>query len=230
MLTWGQLKTEIYQEDDLAEEVFASASEIVGYINDGLRSIEKEIHAMGGWKYFEDFVQMQTQIGQTAYDLPTNIYANRIIGFFNTTKGDEILPIKHVSSVVSLNGKTGDTFQYKIFNTPILADINGAVISGGPKIYLYPAPNDIYNLSLFFIRRVSEVVDDNSIIEIPEGREFLKAYVIERTLNKERLNQDAQESPRTAQLRAQLIASLSGMLADENNQMSVDSGFYNEHN
>lgn len=230
MLTWGQLKAEIYKEDDLSEEVFADATEIIGYINDGINSIAKDIHAMGGQKYFENRSTISIVAGQQQYSLPNDIYAYKVTGIYDLNKRYELKPVNDKRELLSLQD-SGEFFKYKILNLPIVIDpLTFLPIGGGLTIELYPKPLYDTNLTVYYIRKISEVVNDNSLIEIPESKEFLKAYVISRALNKERLAQDTQEAPRVAQLREQLLASLASIFIDENNIIELDASFYDGHN
>lgn len=237
MLTWGTLKAEIQAEDDLSEEVFASASEIIGYVNDALRSIEKDIHAIGGQKYFEDYVDLAMVNGTADYSILTNlsnIYGFKItaIHYISSNQVYEIMPLKDKKDLLRYqnNYNSSYRYRYKFYNQPIVLDsITRAYVSGGPKITLYPTPAETATMRVYYIRSVAKVVDENSVIEIPEANEFIKAYVIEKCLNKERLNQDAQESAGVMQKRAQLIDSLTTMFADDNNLIEPDLGFYVSH-
>lgn len=84
--TYQEAMTKVVTDNDLqeifeAEEAFISPDELIGYFNEALTEAESEIQAMAQdyflTKYFVPMVQ-----GQAIYDLPDNIFANKIRGIF----------------------------------------------------------------------------------------------------------------------------------------------------
>lgn len=91
--TYGEAKQKIYDDCDLSDETFVSPNEMIGYFNEGLTETEAEIHLLNAEaEYFKTkyFVPFTTGVGK--YDLPDNIYANKICAIMYAN-GPLIYPI-----------------------------------------------------------------------------------------------------------------------------------------
>lgn len=237
MITWGELKSQIYAEDDLSEEVFASEKEIIGYANDAIRSIEKDIHAIGEERYFETYTDYPIVPNQRTYSLPQDIYARKIrqVQYINNNSKQsyEILPIRDHAEIAAYELGTNSVdgiYKYRMFNRP-LQIVNDVVVGGGVTVDIYPLPlSDNGSIRIYYIRKVNKIVDDNSFIEIPESEEFLKSYIIEKCMNKERMIQNAGESAGVLEKRNHLVQALTSMLDDNNNEVIFSSAHYALHN
>lgn len=77
--TYGEAKQKIYDDCDLNDETFISPNEMIGYFNEGLDESEAEIHLLNAEaEYFKTKAFLPVVAGQGKYDLPDNIYANKI--------------------------------------------------------------------------------------------------------------------------------------------------------
>jgi len=77
--TFGQLNAQLEMEMDLEDETFVQPAELIGYWNHAVAQAEAHIITLGlRDKYFLTRFAFGTVLGQEAYPLPTNMYANKI--------------------------------------------------------------------------------------------------------------------------------------------------------
>lgn len=216
--TWAEIKAEIEAEYDLTEETFVDATELLQYANSGIEDVEKEIHTIND-NYFHSESSISFVNGVSDYSLPSDIFANKITGwvFDDGSKSYMIKELKDLSKIPDI--QTTDYYQYRIINTT----------AGGTKIRVYPTPSTTEtNNTIFYRRRIVLFVDDSSVLDVPEAKEFLKQYVIDKAANKERMTPDAQESPALMKKRKSLLDSLAKMIDDDNTEVYINTDYYEE--
>lgn len=121
--TYGEAKTKILTDCDLNDEVFVSPNELIGYFNEGLKEAEAEIHTMNAEAdYFltKAFVPLVTGTGK--YNLPDNIYANKIRNVLYVN-GSVIYPVnqyrrrgKFINMAFTDQYGSADDYRYALFN------------------------------------------------------------------------------------------------------------------
>lgn len=217
--TWGTIKAEIEAEYDLSEETFVDASELLGYANSALEDIEKEIHTLND-RYFSADTTLSLVNGTAAYSLPSDIYATKINGLIYSSGGTiyEIKELKDLTKIPHVNAN--DRYLYRIINNT----------ATGLQIKLYPASRETSStaVTLHYRRKVIKFADDTTVLDVPEGKEFLKQFVIDKVANKERMTPDAPESEALKRKRKQLLDSLENQIDDNNSDVNVDMSFYEE--
>lgn len=88
-LTWSEAKTKIQEKIDIQDEVFVSPAELLRYCHDAIDYTEAEIHKFNvADKYFESVYPIQITSGIQDYQMPPNIYANKILKFIKNTPND----------------------------------------------------------------------------------------------------------------------------------------------
>jgi hypothetical protein len=217
--TWGTIKTEIEAENDLTEEVFVDAAELLYYANSALEDIEKEIHTLND-KYFAANTPLVLVSGTATYSLPTDIYATKITGIIyddGSTKY-EIKPLVDLNKIPLVSATS--RYQYRIINN----------VATGLQIKLYPTAyeNSSANVTIYYRRKIKKFTDTTTTLDVPEGKEFLKQFVTDKAVNKERMTPDALESAALQRKRKQLLDSLENQIDDNNNDIGVDTSYYEE--
>lgn len=217
--TWATILAEIEDENDLAEETFVDAGEMMAYANSALEDIEKEIHTLHD-RYFAAEANLSLVTNTAAYSLPADIYATKITGIFYNDGSNkyELKEIKDLSVLPFI--QSSDRYQYRVVNNA----------STGLQIKLYPASRETNATftTIFYRRKVAKFVLTTTVIDVPEGKEFVKQFVSDKVANKERMTPDAPESGALTRKRKQLLDSLENQIDDDNNQVVVDTSFYEE--
>ena len=218
MATWAEIKAEIQAEYDLSEETFVDSVELLQYANSAIEDIEKEIHTIHD-KYFHAESAISLVTNTQDYNLPTDIFANKVTGIFynNGTTKYEIKEIRDLAEIIDV--EDNDDYRYKIVNTT----------SSGTKLRLYPTSRESSsNVTMFYRRRIKLFVSDADSLDVPEAKEFIKQYVIDKAMNKERMTPDAPESAALGRKRKALLDSLENMIDDNNNDIFISTDYYEE--
>jgi hypothetical protein len=221
MATWGTILAEIEDEYDLTEEVFIDANELLTYGNDAIEFIESKL-VSSNEQYFLASTTASTANGTATISFPSDIYANKIRGLFydyNNTKY-EVRRIKDLRETLDI--QAGDLYKYLITN----------VAADGTKIKLYPTPSaaETAALTIWYVRNVTRFVDSTTELDVPEAKAFIKQFVIDKAVNKERMTPDAPLSPKCERLLQELLDALAMMTPDEDNEVPMDLTYYEDSN
>lgn len=218
--TFADIKEKVLEAYDLEEEVFIDDGEILTWANEGVADIEAEIHAIHD-KYFETEEYLPLVLGQDTYDLPSDIYAFKITGMFydNGSETYEIKPLKDKRLIPCIDD--GESYRYRIVNSSV----------NGVKIKFYPniREDSTENVTIHYIRTAKKFVDDASLLDIPIAENFIKQYILDKCANKERMTPDAPQSEPLKRNRELIVASLSQMIEDDNNETNIPLDFYEDH-
>lgn len=96
-ITYGQLKSRVEKRLDLEEEVFIQDSEFLEYTHDAIDMVEAIIHKFRAEDtYYETCAPLALLQGQQDYQLPSNIYANKIRKII-FQRQDDIFEIKRMT-------------------------------------------------------------------------------------------------------------------------------------
>lgn len=213
------IRDKIKVECDLEEEVFISDSTINNFINDSIRDIEAQIHSI-----YEDYFLSNANIalvnGTSAYDLPTDIYADKIraILYSNGSTKYTICRLRDLKVIPLIDPNMN--YVYQIVNTA----------ASGRKLTLYPASNETSatNVTIWYIRNAKELTSDAHICDIPEFINYVyartKLYIFEFE-GSPMVVESAQEVER---LKNEMIATLSNRIPDDDNKILIDESFYND--
>ena len=121
--TFASIKGEVQKKLDLEEELFIQADEYLDMCNKAINICEAEIHKLGiEDQYFETFGPLALNTDQFEYQLPSNIYGNKVLRVI-WAKGSEIFEINRMkrkgryidTAVLDLYSSTRP-YQYKIMN------------------------------------------------------------------------------------------------------------------
>ena len=123
MKVWTVLeaRTKIINDFSLQDEAFISYDELSGYLNDAINNAESEIMLTNG-EYFLTSGYLPSATGVEVYQLPDNIYANKIRGFIYSN-GSLIYPIKQyrrkqkfINQAFTEEYGASDFYRYTLIN------------------------------------------------------------------------------------------------------------------
>lgn len=221
MKTWGTMKTEIISECNIEGEDFISSTELLTWGNEGKDEAEAEIVGLYD-KYLETEGYLALTINVKLFNLPTDIYANKITGLFynNGSEKYEITLIKNKKDIYNIS--ENDNYRYTIVNST----------AGGIQLKLHPASRETasQNVVIHYIRESQALASDASLMDIPLADSFIKQYVKDKIKEKEIGPMNLQsESPMMAKERRLLLEALSHMIpSDSADEIHMDAGFYCE--
>lgn len=89
---YSEMKQKVLNDNDLQDETFVSPNELAGYFNEAIEECAGEIHEMNK-DYFKTKFYVPIVSGTSSYDLPFNIFGNKIRGLIYAN-GSQIYSIK----------------------------------------------------------------------------------------------------------------------------------------
>lgn len=221
--TFSEVREQIQEEMDLQEESFISNTEYLDYTNLAIDEAEAEIHNM-----YQDYFLAKSVIslvaGQADYDLPADIYANKIRHIQHRQEAGKLdiyevrrIPIEKVMFIDETQPNNRDLVYY------ITNDL-----ANGVKITFLPTPtaNNSTDVTMWYIRNAKRVAADTDTIDIPEFIEFIFAFLRVKIAQKEAspLLGDYREALETQ--RALMRQTLDQMIPDADETISPDMSFY----
>lgn len=217
-MKWQELREEIENDLDLQEETMINAEDLKVWGNDAIKKAEKIVNTHTEGTYFDDDRTINLVAGQSEYEL-TGVYANKIVKVFghdgDPKKKGEIFEIKNSREIAYT--EDGDWFKYKVKN-----------LNGQAFIKLYPTPQkDVTNgLHLFFVRNAAKIENDETVLDIPEAIGFIKQFIKDCCINKERLTPDAPPSAALVSETETLVHALQKQTNNDNTELAADYSYY----
>ena len=219
--TYGEAVTKIENELDLQEEKFISPEELMGIFNSAIDEAEQMVLGL-----YEDYLLAEKTYvlvpGQDRYEMPADIYANKIrYLWFNDNQlryqikrtRASILPFADIP-----HSQYSFQVQHRDANEGVTVKLSPSVTHSGPYMHMQ------------YIRNANRLANDDSVIDLPESMNFIFAYVKAKVYSKES-NPLVQLA--LADLEAQrafLQTTLSSMTVDDDNDIAPDMSFYADLN
>lgn len=222
VFTVSEVIEKIQDELDLQEETFIDQAEYIEYINEALDEAEAEIHSIYEG-YFNTTSTISLVSGTAAYNLPTNMYANKIkhVQFKRNSTDFYRVPRIRLQEIAAVEEQTTADLTF---------DIQNDGTANGPQIVFYPTPTESITdgIRLWYIRNVERVTALADKVEIPEFNQFVFSYIRVKVARKE-LNPILAEYKEELERQRQLMkVSLSEMLPDEETKIHMDMSFYSD--
>lgn len=224
-MTLGEIKAKVKRDLDLEEETFITDDELNDIVNEGIKICEATIHGL-----YEDYFKNEacptiTQSSQVV-SLPSDIYADKIRKVIYDDGVDvyEIRPIKTLTNIPNVTDQ--DTYTYDIVNP-----VSTGTIQSSKYIKLYPAArqSSTTDVTIHYIRRARELVNDTDHCDIPEFNSYIVQYAKVECLKKEKdFNAATAEHEKLNKLNELMIATLMNRKDDENNEVVMDFSSYSE--
>jgi len=217
--TYGNAKRAVEDELDIQGESFLDDPEMIRLFNSAIDEAEAIIHQLHE-DYFltSDFVALVN--GTSEFPMPSNIYANKIrLCYYKS--GQEAYEVGRIKlrEIPYVDGD--EDYRYNIENN---------TGSAGTKFVVYPAATETSSTVLrrWFVRNATAVVDDASVIDIPEFIDFILRHVKVQVASK-------MGHPRLVFFKAELDEkrdlmrdTLKTMIVDGNTDIEGDSSHYED--
>lgn len=222
--TYSELKTKIENDLDLIDEDFVTETELLGYMNEALKDAESIIHTIGlDSHYFKTNDTLTLVNGTSDYDMPSDIFANKLIGVYYINGSKKYRVDRRRNQDDILTDVTGADYQYDIFNT-----------SSGVKMRLYPTPAEsgayIQRYYIRAARKLTTSTAASNTCEIPECVNFLIQHCKTRIYEKEGNPNVTKAMADLRNLYDLMVQTLQEMVPDGNNEIVGDFRFYNDMN
>jgi hypothetical protein len=228
LLTYDQIKTKIQRDLDLETEDFIQADELLGYVNEAIDECEAEIHKLGMEDYYfltRGFISLVTN--QEEYDLPSDIYANKIRRIMYEN-GNVIFPVRRLRK---------DQFElyaiYKQYPPPsnfYCYMVINPTAGAKPKILLVPKARETSAsvCRIWYIRNANKMVNTASVCDIPEFASFIIKFAKFKCLQKEGNPQQDSAKQELEEQRKLMQETLENMIPDDDSKIPADFSTYTE--
>lgn len=217
--TLAQIKALVKDPLDLNEEVFVDDTEITSYINDGIREAEANINTI-----YEDYFLTKAAIplvaGTSVYSLPADIYANKVRGFIYDDGADsyQVAKLRDFKEIPFLEQSW--SYQFLLTNS----------LSSGVQVNIYPTPRITSGTALtcWYLRNARQLALDSDVCDIPEFVNFIVQHGKVRAMEKE--GHPLLDTARSdwERQRTLMVETLSAMIVDEDNKITLDTSMYEE--
>lgn len=228
--TLADIRTKIERDLDLEAEEFIQPQELVEYANDAITKAEAYIINLGlRDKYFLTKANISLVSGQADYDLPSNLYSNKILKIVYEF-GSDIYALKPIDSehmfenIQILNKyEVTDLYRYLIRHD----------IPGTEKLQLVPpARFSVSNgLTLWFFRDANRLVDDADICDLPEiCIQYIYQYIAVKVYEKEKGQAWITALQLLKEIEELMVTTLQQQIVDsELTKIDQDFSTYEEH-
>lgn len=225
--TWLEIKTKVERDLDLEDETFIPVSELLGYANEAIDEVERQILTL-----CEDYFLTRGTItlvsGTEEYALPADIYASKIrqIVYRNGAQVWKVNRVRDWSKFVAYEvdkSFASGTQNYGFFV------INA--VAGAPRILLTPTPTEAgAYLQIWYLRNANELTVDASVCDIPEAVHYVMAYMRMKCMEKE-MHPNLQKAIMDVEKQKEdTMKTLAEKVPDNDNTIEADLSFYNEMN
>lgn len=212
----------IQDEMDLQEESFVDEAEYIDYINEGIDEAEAEIHQLYEG-YFNTTSTINIVSGTAAYNLPANIYANKLkhVQYKKNSTDYYRVPRIRLQEIAHYEEQTSADYAY---------DIQNDGTANGAQLVLYPTPTESVSggIRLWYIRNAERVSALTDLVDIPEFIQFIFAYMRVKIARKELSPLLVSYQEGLERQRELMRRTLSEMIPDEEERIDMDLSFYND--
>lgn len=228
MSTLKEIRDQVINDLDLEEETWITDAELNRWANEALKQAEAQVHSL-----YEDYFLVESDpvaiaLDQNTVDYPSDIYANKIRkivfsdGTGNSTASHEVKRVRNLLAAKSADFYGTDT------TTPILRWTPTNKAGEGRKIRLFPESGRAGFLYIWYIRNAAEMVNDSDVCEIEEFEHYIVQYVKTKAYLKDGDPRADDSKILEEQYRNDMITTLSDMVPDDNNELDMDTDFYED--
>ena len=244
LFTYQELETKIRKDTDTQDvDNFIGADEMAGIVNEAIDIAEAEILKIAE-DYFLTSAPLTLVQGQANYDLPTDVYAQKIreIIYSNGPKIYEIMrvrdPKKFLEKAIVDYNPSGETY-YGYMLKSVTAGAQDKIVLSPPSQEAGAFVEVWYLRNANRIPMVGEVVNAvtttraiqlATVIDIPEWYVYITEFAKMRVREKEANQILPVIRENVKSLKDGLVETLTNRVVDNNDTVPQDTSFYQEHN
>lgn len=221
--TWSEIKAKVLRDLDLEGETFITESELLGYANEAIDEVERQILTLCE-DYFISRKTISLVAGQEEYEIPDDIYGMKIRQIIYRS-GTQVWKLQRLRNWNKFGiyetdrSASAGTQQYGYF---IINDV-----AGSPKILITPTPTEAGPfLQIWYIRSANDLTSDTSKCDIPEAVNYVMAYIKVKCLEKELHPNLPKAMQDLEQQKSDTLKTLAEMYPDNENNIEADYRLY----
>lgn len=225
--TFQEVKDKVRRDLGLQQEEFVTNDELMGYVNSAIDEAEAEIITIYEDYFLPPPARIDIVAGQKEYDLPEDIYASKVRGIVYKD-GTDIYQIKkfkprqdHFEYVELTDEFDDDNYHFVIYNgSPSIK----------PQFHIYPTPTRSVSegFRIYYLRNANRIESSTDVVDIPEFVSFIIQYCKVRCYEKEGHPNLPIASQKLEFYRNQMVSTLTDMVPDGDNNIALDTDFYDE--
>jgi hypothetical protein len=223
--TWAEIKAKVEKDLDLEGETFIPEDELLGYANEAIREVSRQIHTL-----YDDYFLTRSTItlasGTEEYSLPSDIYAMKVRGLVYRN-GTNVWPIKRLK-----DWRKFEEYEFNKSNADTTSQYNYIIVNstvGSPKILFTPTPNESgAYVRIWYIRNANELTLATSICDIPEAVNYVMQYMKVRCYEKEGHPNLQKALLDLAEEKKETLGVLATLVPDNDNILEMDTSTYEE--
>jgi hypothetical protein len=220
--TYGYIKDKVEDDLDLQEETFISPIGMLKFANEAVREGEAIICNINE-DYFLTSQAIPLFAGVAEYDLPEGIYATKIRGLVfsdGNNRTYQLKKLRNFREIPYIDQNSTRDYSFLIKNSE----------ENGVKLVLYPASRVTSTtvLTCWHIRNARTLVNESDECDLPEFVNFVIAHMKVSCARKEGhplLGVFEAELEKQKEL---MVTTLSSMIVDEDNVMTMDMSLYED--
>lgn len=239
--TFAEVNQKVRADLDMQEEDFVTPDEMVGYVNEAIHEAESEILKISE-DYFLKSAPLTFVLGQDLYDLPADIYGQKIRGiiYSNGSIQYSIRRIRGMNKfdVLTMIQQYGINDDYMYFLINATAGVQNKILIAPTSRDVGPFATMWYIRSAGRIQTAAEVgidpTDPNTVgqlatkIDIPEFSTFIIDYTKCKCLSKDTDPRFPDQVTIMESQRKMMIDSLTGQVPDDDDTIQPDLSFYTQ--
>jgi hypothetical protein len=228
-VTFATLESDVRSELGLIDEPIVTQAELISAANTAVEKAEKQLLTLYE-DYYKTYAAISLVSGTKRYSLPTDIHGVKIRGIMYND-GSDVYAVKRLRGP-KLFEKIADLETNSVDGDDYVYDIENTSAATGMKLVLYPTPQETSAtvMKMWYIRKALKITAPSSVIDVPEGYQYVKACVKFYAAAKEpgihdmvALKQDIEEQFE------QMTSTLADKVPDEDNMVPMDTSFYDDH-
>lgn len=227
-LTWGDIKAEVQKDLGIEGDPDYDEQELVNICNRGINRVESRVIQLQQDYFLTKASPIAVTAGVLEYDLPDDIYANKIRRIFWEENGynrKRLYRATNIDDMEEMQG--GDSYDYTKKLRYMILNSN----SGGRKITLSYSNSDA-NITIYYTRNANRFTvtgGESQICDIPEFVDAVVAYMKYQIEFKDKSPTLSAAKQDYIEIMQELTHSLGQAVNDEDMMIEPDTEIWDDH-
>lgn len=232
MTTLLDIKNHVKADLDLDEEDWVNDTDLTRWINEGIKSAEKQIHTL-----YEDYFLVESSpiaitSGSNLVDYPSDIFANKIRKIYYTEDLPTLSQNTRSHIVNRYKGDLTNAIDRDVFDSDstdnILEWLPVNIAGTGRKIRLVPRIGRTGYLTVWYLRNALQLSADTDVLDIDEFENYIIQYTKTQAYIKDGDLRADDSKILEEQAKQDMVFTLSEMTPDYDDELNMDFSHYTD--